>query len=262
MKSIVVSACCLLLVAGAALAQTDRGTITGTISDPAGAKIAGAPVTAKNGETRTEYNVASTATGNYTLAQLPVGTYELSITVPGFKKYLRPGLVVSVAQVVRVDATLEMGQITEVVTIQADSPLLKTEGGQLSHNVSYNQMGSLPMLTLGGGPNVLGNIRNPLAVVGLLPGAAFSNELILRINGMPSSSHAVRIEGQDATNGLWRQLNQMNQASVESIQEVSIQTSNFSAEYGQAGGGYFNYAMRSGANRIHGGAFDYNVNEA
>src|SRR5207248_1058435 len=97
--------------------------------------------------------------------------------------------------------------------------------------------------------------------VTLLPGAAFQGENTLRVNGMPSSSQAIRIEGQDATNGFWRQNNQNVQAGVDAIQEVAIQTSNFAAEYGQAGGGYFNYTMRSGTNQLHGTAYNYFNNE-
>src|SRR5262249_25291140 len=83
----------------------------------------------------------------------------------------------------------------------------------------------------------------------------------LRVNGMPSSTHSIRIEGQDATNGMYRQTNQNVQSSVDAIQEVAIQTSNYAAEFGQAGGGYFNYTMRSGTNQFHGGGFNYFVNE-
>src|SRR4029077_16373043 len=102
----------------------------------------------------------------------------------------------------------------------------------------------------------------PLAIVTLLPGASFTNDNTLRINGMPSSTQAIRVEGQDATNGIWRQTNQDSQVGIEAIQEVAIQTSNFAAEYGQAGGGYFNYTMKSGSNAFHGSAYDYLVNEA
>ena len=83
----------------------------------------------------------------------------------------------------------------------------------------------------------------------------------MRINGMPSNSQSINIEGQDATNGFFKQQNQINQAGVEAIQEVAIQTSNFAAEYGQAGGGYFNYTMKSGTNQLHGSGYDYFVNE-
>jgi len=192
---------------------------------------------------------------------LRVGTYEITVSAAGFKKYVRPGIAVEAAGTVRVDAALEVGASTESITIQAEAPLLKTESGELSHNIDYNRVDQLPLLTLGA-PGALGNVRNPLQVVTLLPGAQFAGENTLRINGMPSSSQAIRIEGQDATNGLWRQINQNVQGSVDAIQEVAIQTSNYAAEYGQAGGGYFNYTMRSGSNQLHGSGYDYFDNEA
>jgi hypothetical protein len=257
----------LSLVTIVALAQSDRGTITGTISDPAGAVIANAAIEARNVATDAIYQAASSTTGNYTIAQLPVGTYELTVAVMGFKKFVRPGLVVEVAGTLRVDAMMEVGTASESVTVTEAAPLLKTEGGEVSYNVATSTLNELPILTLAGSPNSyanpsgLGNIRNPLASVSLLPGARFSSDNIMRINGMPSSSQSINIEGQDATNGFYKQRTQVNQAGVEAIQEVAIQTSNFAAEYGQAGGGYFNYTMKSGTNELHGSAFDYFVNE-
>ncbi|MBV9504327.1 MAG: TonB-dependent receptor [Acidobacteriia bacterium] len=259
---------CVVGLVSAAFGQSDRGTITGTISDPAGAVIASASVEAKNTANGAVYNAASSATGNYTIAQLPVGDYELSVTVAGFKKFVRTGLVVEVAGTLRVDATLEVGSNTESVTVEAAAPLLKTEGGEVSHNIATSTLDDLPILTLTGAAasigtnNTLGNVRNPLSAVQLLPGARIQTDAILRINGMPSNSQSINIEGQDATNGFFKQQNQINQAGVEAIQEVAIQTSNFAAEYGQAGGGYFNYTMKSGTNQIHGSGFDYFVNEA
>src|SRR5512140_1182704 len=90
-------------------AQSDRGTITGTVSDPAGAVIAAAPIEAKSVTTGAVYQTVSSATGNYTIAQLPAGAYQLTITAPGFKKFVRAGLVVEVASTLRVDVTLEVG---------------------------------------------------------------------------------------------------------------------------------------------------------
>ena len=256
-------AICLLVLGFSAFAQTDRGTITGAVSDPAGAVVANAVVEAKNADTGTVFQAGTSATGNYTLAQMPVGTYELSVTVPGFKKSVRPGIIVSVAVTVRVDFTLEVGAATESVTVQAEAPLLKTESGELSHTVEYDRLDSLPLLTLNGaGGTGVGNIRNPLAAASLLPGAAFQTDNTLRINGMPSSTAAIRVEGQDATNGTWRQITQVTQSGVDAIQELAVQTSNFAAEYGQVGGGYFNYTMKSGTNQLHGSAYDYFDNEA
>jgi hypothetical protein len=256
------------LVAFGVYAQSDRGTITGTIADPAGAVIAGAAIEARNTATSAVYPVQSSATGNYTIAQLPVGAYDLTVSVAGFKKFVRTGLVVEVAGTLRIDATLEVGAASESVTVQAEAPLLKTESGEVSYNVATDFLDALPILTLSGSlntqsnPSGLGNIRNPLAAVELLPGARFSSDYIMRINGMPSSSQSINLEGQDATNGFYQSRTQINQAGVEAIQEVAIQTSNFAAEYGKAGGGYFNYTMKSGTNQIHGSAYDYFVNEA
>jgi hypothetical protein len=256
-----VCALSVLLIAPFAFAQSDRGTITGTVSDPAGAVVPNASVEAKNTQSSETFKVGTTGTGNFTIPALPVGTYELTVTSAGFKKYIRPGIEVGVAQTVRADATLEVGASTDTITVNEEAPLLKTESGELSHNISYSRVDEIPLLTLGT-PGVLGNVRNPLQAVTLLPGAQFSSENTLRINGMPSSSQAIRIEGQDATNGMWREINQNVQAGVDAIQEVAIQTSNFAAEYGQAGGGYFNYTMKSGSNQFHGSGYDYFNNEA
>ncbi|HSP68331.1 MAG TPA: TonB-dependent receptor [Bryobacteraceae bacterium] len=239
--------------------QSDRGTITGTVSDPAGAVVASVPVEARSTTTGLVYAAATSGTGNYTISQLPVGAYDITVTAPGFKKAVRPGIEVSAFATYRVDFKLEVGAVTESVTITEATPLLKTESGELSHSITTESLANLPMLA----PGAAGaGVRNPLASLTLLPGAQFANESILRINGMPSSSQSIRIEGQDATNGFFRQQNAVNQTGVDAIQEVAIQTSNFAAEFGQAGGGYINYTMRSGTNQYHGSAFDYLVNEA
>ncbi len=256
---------CLFLSTLAAFAQTDRGTLTGTVSDPSGAVIPGVSIEARNVQTGAMYQAGSSETGNYTLAQLPAGTYELSATLPGFKRFVREGIIVAVATVLRIDVTLDVGAAGESVTVEAASPLLKTESGEVSHNLTTDQINNLPVLTLSssvGQASTLGNVRNPLQVVNLLPGASFANDNQLRVNGMPSATQAIRIEGQDATNGRHRQYNQGVQASVEAIQEVAVQTSNYAAEFGQAGGGYFNFTMKSGTNQFHGGVYDYFVNEA
>src|SRR3989441_673235 len=237
---------CFSLWTLTAFAQTDRGTLTGTVSDATGAVVPGVSLEAKNTQTGAVYQAGSSETGNYALAQLPAGTYEVSATLPGFRKFVRTGVVVSVATVLRIDVTLEVGASGESVTVEAASPLLKTDSGEVSHNLTTDQINNLPVLTLSqsvGQASTLGNVRNPLQVLNLVPGASFANDNQLRANGMPSATQSIRIEGQDATNGRHRQYNQGVQASVEAIQEVAVQTSNYSAEFGQAGGGYFNYTM-------------------
>src|SRR5581483_8410145 len=140
----------LLAFSVALFAQTDRGTITGTISDPAGAVIANASVEASNNATGAVYNAASSATGNYTLGQLPAGGYELTVNVPGFKKYVRSGLQVEVAGIARIDVPMEVGSAAESITVEAAASLLKTESGEVSHNIETSTLDELPILTLSG----------------------------------------------------------------------------------------------------------------
>jgi hypothetical protein len=244
----------IFVFAVAAFAQSDRGTITGVISDPAGAVVANAPVEARNAATGVTLQAASTATGNYTLPQLPAGTYEISVVVPGFKKYLRGGLTVEALQTIRVDVTLEVGSSSESVTVTEAAPLLKTESGDVSHNVTSNKVNDLPVGSLGA-------IRNPLTVSQLIPGTNVVGPNTLRISGTPVNSEQVRVDGLDATYSLGMSTYSFASPSVDAVQEIAVQTSNYAAEYGQAGGAVFNLTMKSGTNQFHGTAYEYLVNE-
>jgi hypothetical protein len=257
----------LLLLAGVfALAQSNLGTITGTISDPTGAVVPAAQIEVKNIATGIVYRGGASATGNYAIP-VPAGVYEISINVTGFKKFVQQNVQVTVATGTRIDVTLQVGQATDVVTVNDTAPLLKTESGEMSHLVTINDVNQLPVLTIAGGgftgATTMGNIRNPLQSSLLLPGVSFANDNQLVVNGLPSNSESIRIEGQDSTGTIWKVYQQRSQPeSVDAIQEVAVQTSNYAAEYGQAGGGYFNFTMKSGTNQLHGSAYDYFVNEA
>jgi hypothetical protein len=242
-----------LVLSATVFAQSDRGTITGTVSDPAGAVVASARIQAKNIQTGVNYEAATSTTGNYTIAQLPVGTYEISVVVPGFKKYIRAGLEIGVAQTVRADIPLEVGAISDSVTVTESAPLLKTESGELSHTVNLNQLTELPLFIVTAG------LRNPNQIMNLIPGTYSAGDI--RVNGAPANSQSYRIEGQDASNGGLPSFPSQNQAGVDAIQEIAVQTSNFAAEYGQVGGGVLNVTMRSGTNQFHGSGFEYFVNE-
>src|SRR5689334_1482785 len=253
----------LLACALALVAQSDRGTITGTISDPAGAVVAAAAVEARNTGTGAVYPVASSGTGNYTIPQLPSGTYELTVTVPGFKKFVRQGLIVQAAQTIRVDAGLEVGNASESVTVREEAPLLKTESGELSNTVATQTMDTLPLLSVGSSSS---GIRNPFNIVALLPGAFYQpgppfTGPTVRINGGVTGSERVLVDGMDGTNILGQGANQQNQPGMDSIQEWTVQTSNYSAEFGQAGSAVMNITMKSGTNAFHGSAYEYFQND-
>ena len=131
-----------------AFAQSDRGTVTGTVADPAGAVVPTAEVVLRNVDTGAQFPTVTTATGNFTLAQIPVGSYELSISAVGFSKYVQTGLKVQVALTIRVDAPLKVGATTESITVAAAAPLLRTENAEASVNVSGDATpGSSPLST-------------------------------------------------------------------------------------------------------------------
>jgi hypothetical protein len=259
-----VSLLCLFHLTVAAFGQSDRGTVTGTVSDPAGAVVASAAIELKNAETGVAYQAATTATGNYTLVQIPVGTYELSVTVPGFKKYVRQNIAVDVAQTVRLDVPLEVGALTESVTVNEQASLLKTESGEMSHIIQAQHLVDLGLLGIGGTFSSSQGLRFYQAEIALIPGASVPASgfvLGVRVNGAPNGTGRTQIDGMDGTN----QINAVQAgtgASVDAIQESAIQTSNYAPEFGSVGGGLFNLTMRSGTNQYHGAGYDYLANEA
>src|SRR5262245_23466466 len=117
MRIRLVSIVLLMLTALVVFGQSDRGTITGTIADPAGAVVASAPIDLKNSDTGVAYQTVSSATGNYTLAQIPGGNYEMTVSVAGFKRFVRQNITVLSAQTFRVDVQLEVGSNTDSVTV-------------------------------------------------------------------------------------------------------------------------------------------------
>jgi hypothetical protein len=257
MKRILIS----LILSMAAFAQTDRGTITGLVTDPAGAVVANAQLELRGTETGTTYPAATSATGNYTFSQLPVGPYELTLSVPGFKRFVRQNLRVQGAQTIGVDIQLEVGAATESVTVSAEVSLLRTESSDISTNVDSSRMTSLPILPIGNGFSSSHGVRNPMAVANLAPGTYFDPNLNIKVNGAPSNTQSVKVDGQDASNGVVTFSAAQTQPSVEALQELSIQSSNFSAEFGQAGAGVFNYTSKSGTNRFSGSLYDYFAHE-
>src|SRR5689334_4361823 len=251
------------LCSAAAFAQTATGTITGTISDPAGAVVSGAPIELKNSETGTVNQTISSSTGNYSFSQLPASTYELTVNVAGFKKHVRQNLGVQSAQTIRVDVSLEVGTSVESVTVSAEASMLSTESAAVNSNVTTDRMNSLPILGVGPATSSTHGVRNPLASSVLTAGVFWVPNTSMRVNGAPTNTFGIKLDGQDITNGVNTSNSQaQTQPSVDALQEVTIQASNYSAEFGQAGSGLIQYTTRSGTNTFHGTAYDYFVNEA
>lgn len=262
-KYLVCLAIAALVAPLAIFGQSDRGTITGTVTDSAGGVIPGAAITARNTETGAVSQTVATVTGNFTIASLPVGDYELSVEAQGFKKITQQGIRIQVAQTIRLDISLTVGSVSDSVTVTAEVPILRTENAEQSVNVSGDRINSLP-LNFGGGGGSTGTIRSWTAFSVLSPGVSSGggNNYDVRINGMPPRNFKIIVEGQDVTSSNdtgWTST--VTQSSVEMIEEFSLQTSNFAAEFGQVGGGLFNFTTRSGTNQFHGSGYEYFQNE-
>jgi hypothetical protein len=263
-RSLSALAICLLFCASLLFGQAGTGTITGIITDPAGAAIPNANVEVKNTDTNAPYPTVTTGTGAYTVPQLPPGPYSVTVTAPGFKQLNRAGITVDAGQTVPLDLTLQVGAATESVTVQADASLLKTESGDIAHDITLEQLDDLPILGVGTANAGSLGIRNPYNSAQLLPGVSYFANYNMIINGAPSNSAGFRLEGLDFTNHVTSPNNfaiQQSQPSADAIQEVAYQTSNYAPEFGQAGGGLINIIMKSGTNQFHGTAYEYFANE-
>jgi hypothetical protein len=243
-----------------AMAQSDRGTITGTVSDPAGAVIPSATVTALHKSTGATYPTVTTRTGDYTLPSLPSGVYDLTIEATGFSKYIQEGIDVQVAQTARVDITMKVGATTDSVTVNADAPLLKTESAEQSQTLAGERVNELPLTLTSAG------VRNPIAFAQLQPGvyAPSGGNFTMQVNGVPgpssNSTYKTLMDGQDITSGIDPTHLSETQPSVEALQEMTLQASNFAAEFGQVGGGLINFTSKSGTNEYHGSLYEYWTN--
>src|SRR5215469_3554391 len=226
--------CCLqllLFLATVCLAfgQVGNGTITGTVTDPGGAVVPNASVNATNTATSVAYPAVTTNTGTYTITDLPAGTYTVNVTANGFKNYSHTNLRVEVAQTIRQDVPLEVGGTNESVTVSAEASLLKTETGDVAHNITLQQLDNLPILGIGGANAGSSGVRNPFNSTVMIPGVVYNANFTMIVNGAPANTAAYRVEGLDNTNHTVNYALQENQPSADAIQEVAIQTSNFAA---------------------------------
>jgi len=213
----------LILSAAAGFGQTVLATVTGTIADSTGAVVANAPVSLKNLDTGQVYAAASSDTGNYTVSQLPIGDYDLTVKVSGFKTYTHSKFHLAAGQTMREDVSMEVGAATESVTVSAESSLLRTESSELVHNVTLSQLDNLPVLQVG---QTNDGVRDIFSSSRLLPGIRYLNSGIFSavtytvINGTPSNTLQTRLDGATMNPTSTRLLGATmeTQPSVDSIQ--------------------------------------------
>jgi len=238
-------------------AQTSLGQIDGTVTDQSGAVISGATVTLTQVGTQQVHTAATNGSGFYVAPNLPIGEYTVEVKMTAYGTERRSGLTINADSHVTADFHLKVGSTTEVVTVEAvQGEALNTTSGELAHVIDTREVDTLPL-----------NGREYTQVLTLIPGAVVTNPDIFSITtGLNSTNQVVNGNRADSANltvdGAFNQASGsngslINNVSPDFIQEVKIETSNFSAEFGRTSGPAFNIVTKSGTNQWHGSAFEY-----
>ncbi|MFB3826194.1 MAG: TonB-dependent receptor domain-containing protein [Bryobacteraceae bacterium] len=226
------------------------GTIKGTVTDATGAVVPGAAVIATNVATGVETRRETTPAGLYVIAPLPVGTYKIAASAPGFRTTVQEQVVLDALSTVEMNLQLEVGATSESLTVTAAPPELNTSDARMGQTVRNDMYTALP-LTMGDG-----NPRNPAAFIYLMPGVQEGGTFGF-VNGGQSFSKDVYLEGLPITDAVRQGESRALQfaVSVESVDQFQVETSGQSVEYN--GQGSENYTIKSGTNQLHGSAYEF-----
>ena len=244
----------MCLSSAPAIAQVLYGSITGVVKDSQGAAVPGATVTIVNKETNLTRDTVTNAEGAYNLINVPPGAYDVKISLQGFREGVRSNVPVTIGQISRIDMSLEVGTVSETVTVASEAQLLQTDKADVSTELKSAELTSMP----------LNRFRNYQALMNLVPGTtpmAFGNaetdtparSLATNVNGQANTNNSTRTDG--ATNmNIWLPNHNMYISPAETIDTVNISTSSFDAEQGMAGGAAVTVITKSGTNQFRGSA--------
>lgn len=243
------------LVSFRADAQALYGSIVGNVTDPQGAVLPGVSVKITNTGTRLTLETVTDETGSYIFRNLPTGTYDMTLSVKGFKEMRQSEIIVTAGNPKRADITLQIGAAQESITVTADAATLKTEKADLNTELNSKQVLSLP----------LNQYRNYQSLLNLVPGATptqFQNAEIdtpgrsLRtwVNGTQPNSNTTRVDGAVSVN-VWLPHHAGYIQPAETVETVNIATNNFDADTGMAGGAAQTVVTKSGTNQFRGSGF-------
>lgn len=238
------------------LAAQAIGEIVGTVNDPSGAIVPNAKITAVEASTGLTRSTVSTAEGTYTLPQLPVGSYDVSVQAAGFKPASAPKITLDVSQQREVDFTLTLAGGTQVVEVEATPPLITSTNGGLGGLVTGQQVQTLPL-----------NGREITNLVMLQPGMNQETDSTGWLapewagNGNRGQTEVAMLDSVDTTDAEMGNVQFWN-FNLDAIEEFKVLQNNYSAEYGQGGGTVVQLVSKSGKNQIHGSAFEFVRNSA
>ncbi|OLC73976.1 MAG: hypothetical protein AUH72_22435 [Acidobacteria bacterium 13_1_40CM_4_65_8] len=254
-----VAALVAMLITTSALAQTPTGTILGSVKDAQGGVVPGATVTATNLGTQYSRSAVTDQAGEYALRLLPVGNYMIVVTIPGFKNFTQTGILLEVGRNARVDATIELGAVSETVSVIGDSPLVDTASASLSRTVGQNEVLNLPLVNR--------DLYSLLNLTGGVTSNENSNSLggpeqLTTINGSGRAQMGTvnfQLDGGNNTAGLRGTGNPA--PNPEAVQEFRVLTNGYAAEYGRYSAGVVDVVTKSGTNVFHGAAFEFFRNQ-
>jgi Carboxypeptidase regulatory-like domain len=244
-----------LLISGVCFAQITTSTIVGTVTDASGAAVPRALVTATNTSTNFFRSVQTSDQGEYRIEFLPVGDYRVEVTAGGFQKLVRNGVVLTVAQVSRVDAQMQVGQVSQTVEVTSEVPLVNSTNAEIGRTVETKEIENLPLVN-----------RNVYTLLSLTPGVqSNANSIVLGypeqrtlINGgvdVGAGSVNYYLDGGSNMTGIRNTGNIL--PNPDAIQEFRVETNSYNAEFGRFQNGVVNVLTKSGTNQIHGSAFEF-----
>ena len=244
----------MVTLATVALAQSDRASITGTVTDQSGAVVPNVQVTATNVGTNVSSSATTNSQGLYTILNLPIGQYTLTFSKNGFSKFERKGITLLVTQIAEINARLNVGAASEVVTVVENASVLQTETAAIGTNLTNNVVSELPLNVGNGGRNLSSFM---FAYVPGVEGDDYSSHIV----GSLSKTKEVMIDGTSAVSQIGGYISE-SQPPMESVEEFQVTTTGLRADEGRSGGGVFRYNLKSGTNAWHGSGLLFLHNEA
>src|SRR5215467_100412 len=246
----------LLLFVLASYAQLDTGTITVAVKDASGSVVSGAHVVLRNENTGIDARTGlSNEQGNFNAPLIPSGSYSVHVELPGFKSYQQSGIYLQVNQQVTIPVALQVGEVSEQVTVTAAAPLVESTAGVIRETIDRVRVSELPL-----------NGRNVLQLQVLVPGSVSGGSLDqgagtpgYAVNGGIAGSNMYSLDGGEYQDAYFNA--PLPFPNPDAIQEFTIQTNSYSAEFGRNRGASINAVTKSGSNEYHGGAFEFVRND-
>jgi len=258
---------CLLLQT-TAIAQSDRGSIAGSVVDSTGAAVSGASVVARGAATGSFYKTVTTPDGVYRIGDIAIGRYDITVAVPGFKSSVQTGVEIQINTVTALNITLQPGDVKEEVTVLSDAPTIETESSDVGTVVGSKQIEDLPLSLNSTGQSF---VRSPETFIFLTPGTTgpgtnsdhgSAGIFESKLSGGQNFGTEILLDGVSVQRSDSGSAFDQTAPTVEALTEFKVTTATPSAQFGHTSGGIESFTTKSGTNRYHGSVFELFRNEA